>query len=263
MLQDTTFPVQATIDWTHSRPVGAGEVLICAINLDRSPDRWDAINEQLAASDLPYLRLSAYDGSTLPPVLQATVDHAHFEKANGRKVTPGDVGCYLSHVAAWTVLDQQPQHYLLVVEDDAVFEAGWTDTLRQALRTHQPGTMLKLSWQRKGVVRTMDRIDAEHQLVRPLTHQACNAAYLIDAQAAQHLLRGAFPINVPVDHYVESPWMTDVPVRSIIPPLAHQRGVASTITKQKKFHWSKRWPTLVYRLKAHTLRMWHSYFTMA
>lgn len=263
MLNRSEYPVKAAIDWSRSRPDGGGDVLVCVINLDRSPERWDAVSQQLAVTTLPFVRLVAFEGRNLPGALTDLVDNAHFEKANGRTATPGELGCYFSHVAAWTLLGERPERFLLVVEDDAVFEPGWTQTLKNALNAYRPGMLMKLSWQRKGVTRFMRDVDATHTLVRPLTHQACNAAYLIDRDAARNLLASAFPLHVPVDHYVESPWVTGVRVRSIVPALARQRGVASTIAKPRKFHWSQRWPTLMYRLKAHALRFWHSYIKAA
>lgn len=260
MLHRMDHPVKATIDWSRSRRDGVGEVLVCVINLDRSPERWDAVSAQLKETALPFVRLTAFEGNSLSQPLADLVDHEHFEKANGREATPGDLGCYFSHVAAWTLLAERPERFLLVVEDDAVFEPGWTETLQHALQAYRPGMLMKLSWQRKGLTRFMRNVDATHALVRPLTHQACNAAYLIDRDAARDLMASAFPLHVPVDHYVESPWITGVRVRSIVPALARQRGVPSTITKPEKFHWSQRWPTLLYRLKAHTLRLWLSYF---
>ena len=263
MKHDPAAPIQATIDWDRSRPGRGGDVLICAINLDRSTDRWEAIREQLDASGLPYVRLSAVDGRALDGALEAKVSHERFEQSNGRKVTPGDIGCYLSHTAAWSFLAGQPYKMLLIVEDDAVFQPGWTKTLHDVLEAYRPGMLMKLSWQRPGLTRDVGAIDDTYRLVRPLTHQACCAAYLVDKDAAQGLLDHAFPIYVPVDHYMESPWQSGVPVLSMMPRLVRQRGVASTISKQKKFHWSRRVPTLLYRIKAHSLRLWNGYFRTA
>jgi glycosyl transferase, family 25 len=263
VLHRSATPVSATIDWSRSRPEGVGDVVVCAINLDRSPERWDAIHEQLAATSLPFLRLAAFEGRALSLELATLTDHEKFRRANGRNATPGELGCYFSHVAAWTVLAKRPERYLLVVEDDAVFEPGWTETLKHAVAAFRPGMLLKLSWQRQGVTRFMRPVDETHSLVRPLTHQACNAAYLIDREAAANLLAHAFPLHVPADHYVESPWLTGVRVRTVVPAMARQRGVASTIAKPKKFHWSQRLPTFIYRLKAHTRRLWYNVFRAA
>ena len=263
MSRTATIPLEATIDWARSRPGDGGEVLICAINLDRSTDRWEAIREQLDASGLPYVRLSAVDGSTLDRSQEAKVSYPRFEQSNGRKATPGDIGCYLSHATAWTLLASQPYRMLLIVEDDAVFQPGWTETLRDVISAYRPGMLMKLSWQRKGLVRDAGSINETYKLVRPMWHQACCAAYLVDGAAAQGLLDHAFPIYVPVDHYMESPWENGVHVGSVMPSLAYQRGVPSTIAKQKKFHWTRRLPTLLYRVKAHSLRLWHNYLGTA
>lgn len=254
------FPIKARIDLTRSKPraMSDHDIVICAINLDRSPERWELLSRQLDESGLPYLRLSAFEGRTLPDEMLAMVDHAGFENCNGRHATPSEIGCYFSHAAAWTVLADRPERYVLVIEDDVRFEHDWLDTLLEALKTHVKPRLLKLSYQRPGVPVLLKRLDKAHRLAVPLTHQACNGAYLIDREAAAKLLTHALPMVLPADHYTESQWISGITTRTIIPALAKQRGIASTQNHVVKFHWSKRLPTFFYRVKSHGRRFFYN-----
>jgi GR25 family glycosyltransferase involved in LPS biosynthesis len=91
------------------------------INLDRSQDRRAAIEAQLVkiGLDKRYERLSAVDGVA---GLAANMGH-------GRSITPGELGCWLSHRFAWARCLQRsnPCH---VMEDDAVLSDGIGDRIQ-------------------------------------------------------------------------------------------------------------------------------------
>jgi hypothetical protein len=84
------------------------------INLDRALERRSAIEQQLAALDLPYpvRRLAAIDG------LQ--------QKDLPAKLTPSQYGCWLSHLCAIESSIEDDGH-LYVVEDDALLSEALVD----------------------------------------------------------------------------------------------------------------------------------------
>ena len=82
-----------------------GKVL--CINLDRRPDRWEEVQKEFERHGrLAVERLAAVDGK-LHPVL-------------GR-LTPGETGCRMSHVAALEIAAQSAKP-TLILEDDVEFQ---------------------------------------------------------------------------------------------------------------------------------------------
>lgn len=86
------------------------------INMDRSIERRETMEAQLRRLDLPWIsRLRATDARDLP-------------RRNDSPLTPGEVGCFLSHLKA---IGQVPQRAVrLVLEDDAMLSAQLVDVLQ-------------------------------------------------------------------------------------------------------------------------------------
>jgi len=103
---------------------------IIILNLDQRPDRLKRTLEQIAASDLsalPLYRLRAHDGSALnmDTLLTSTAEAemANLARTGTRRfhaqLSPGAVGCYLSHVDAWRfIAEKGSANPYLVLEDD-------------------------------------------------------------------------------------------------------------------------------------------------
>ena len=86
------------------------------------------------------------------PELNQQFDLAKFEQHYGRKVTKGEIGCTLSHLAVYQQIvdDEQvaEQDYALVCEDDALFNQNFGETL-QALNQQNCALDLMLIGQSK------------------------------------------------------------------------------------------------------------------
>jgi len=77
------------------------------INLDRSPGRLEFMQAQFDALGLAVERVSGVDGSA--------IDLTPYQ---GSRLTPGEVGCFLSHRAIWQKLVDSSEERALVMEDD-------------------------------------------------------------------------------------------------------------------------------------------------
>ena len=89
------------------------------INLDQSVDRWNRVSKIFENLNLEVQRISAVDGrkksaeelkSMRPPF-----EERHFWL---KEMTPGEIGCYLSHVKAWKSLLETEEEWALIMEDD-------------------------------------------------------------------------------------------------------------------------------------------------
>ena len=103
---------------------------IFVINLDRSPQRLADMTQQLGAFDLPFMRIAAFDGNSLsdeeiaqaaPPDLVAKTYH--------RQLGRGEVGCGLSHRAAWQEIIAQDLDFAIVLEDDIELQGNFAKTV--------------------------------------------------------------------------------------------------------------------------------------
>jgi GR25 family glycosyltransferase involved in LPS biosynthesis len=79
---------------------------VFCINLDRRPDKWAESSEEFARIGLEVERVSGVDGQTLKPA---------------GNITPGEMGCSLSHSGILKRMVENNWSKILVLEDDAVF----------------------------------------------------------------------------------------------------------------------------------------------
>jgi len=91
----------------------------CVINLDRSTDRLARISERLNASGISFERLAAIDGQQA--IVKGCEEYCNADAISkiGRPLSPGEVGCFLSHLKAikWFLHTEAPLG--MILEDDA------------------------------------------------------------------------------------------------------------------------------------------------
>ncbi len=83
------------------------------INLDRSPDRLAETTDLMAKAGIPFTRIAAIDGKTIPNDLG---DEAL--PTMGRRLNPGEVGCFLSHRVAAEAFLRTGAELGFIAEDD-------------------------------------------------------------------------------------------------------------------------------------------------
>ena len=93
-------------------------VQILVISLERSIERRERVKEQLNKISIQWDFLNAVDGYALPK-MPASYDCDKVKRLQGYELTPGEVGCFLSHIKAWEacIAAQRPT---LVFEDDFI-----------------------------------------------------------------------------------------------------------------------------------------------
>lgn len=93
------------------------------INLDRSPDRMVRAAAQLAMQGIRFERVPAIDGKDLSGQVTG-YDPQGTQAHIGRELTPGEVGCALSHFKGLEAFIATDARYALVLEDDFVLSDG-------------------------------------------------------------------------------------------------------------------------------------------
>ena len=92
---------------------------IYLINLPRDEQRLRVMQQQLDAMQLPFRRMDAVYGKDLSAAERASLyDEARNRRSYHQIMTPGEIGCYASHLRVWQDLAASPHAHALVLEDD-------------------------------------------------------------------------------------------------------------------------------------------------
>jgi len=175
-------------------------VQVYVISLERSTERRMRVEEQLSKTAIPWSFLNAVDGYALPR-MPDSYKSSKVKRLQGYELTPGEIGCYLSHIQAWKCCLAN-QKLTLVFEDDFVLSSRFELVLRDLLEISQEWDLVRLS----GIYDTEDQLltnRGSYSLVQNLGEPCGTAAYLLNPHAARILLENAADIYEPVDHYLE------------------------------------------------------------
>jgi glycosyl transferase family 25 len=183
---------------------------IVVINLDRDFARLAHMRTQLDRLGLTFERFAALQGEALPARLRG-----YFSGCTS--LSPGEIGCYASHLAIWRrIAEGDIAAPVLVLEDDV----GLPDNLPfvlSALAGALPARwdIVRLSNPTKRMTRTVAALGG-YELVRYSHVPTSTGAYLINASGARKLLasRGR---RVPLDHDLRRVWAWNLGTFGIAP----------------------------------------------
>jgi len=100
---------------------------IFVINLDERPDKFKNAEDQILAQGLSCERISAVRGSNLS---EEEITKNYDTKANKKHymktMSVGEIGCYMSHRAAWQRIIDEELDYAIILEDDAEVLSNFT-----------------------------------------------------------------------------------------------------------------------------------------
>lgn len=113
----------------------------------------------------------------------------------------GELGCYLSHVTAWTKMVELNIPYALICEDDCITpsSAEVADALRDLEQMDRKWNVCLLA--RDPRMSQNEVTYSKTRFCRPSRSWGL-FCYLISRQGARHLLNNALPITQPIDAFV-------------------------------------------------------------
>lgn len=236
-------------DMTSSSPLPDCPVLL--INLDRAEDRLRQAAAQLEALGIRFERLSAVDGRMMSEAELARAapwDRAAFFKP----LSAGELGCYLSHLAALRRIVDAGWPRALVLEDDFVLQPGFSARLREILTAPGPvPPLVKLEGVRHGglIVR---QLPSGSLLLRNRRPPSRTIAQLWSRDGARAFLAKSSRPRRPVDVEIKHWWETGVEVLHVSPPLVvdgDATGAGSTIGPRSPRGLASRFTKAWYRLR--------------
>ena len=180
------------------------------INLDRFPERWQAMQERLEKFGLTAERISAVDGRNLSEKKRKNWVPAldDISKINcPREILPGEIGCFISHRLCWQKLVDSNDDWALVLEDDIelsdrsinyIADTNWIPENIHLVQLHIWGR----SWSSR-VSRHKIQLATGDWLLKPIHPPALGTqAYLISKIAAKEALRLSNTLPCPVDNFL-------------------------------------------------------------
>ncbi|MCG9723768.1 glycosyltransferase family 25 protein [Vibrio brasiliensis] len=221
---------------------------ICVISLKRSPERRENIKKQLDALGLEFEFFDAVDGRAEPPhPLFAKYDY--FKRlwlTNGRMPSKGEMGCYASHYLIWQKCVASGES-ILVIEDDSYVKPVIVDLLPHIEDKIEQYGFLRLEPETTKCNLFMKEESDTYSISFMDNNFGGTRSYAISPQAAQKLLNGSERWCMPVDNYIGSLYLHDMPsyqmYPTIIPTLEeHPEEFGTTIQlgEEEKAKWYRK-----------------------
>lgn len=236
-------------------------VQLFVIALEGSP-RVRELESELANRGLDWVRVSAVDGRALPEAdLNRIADRGAGLLLYGRALSATEIGCLLSHRAAYDEFLRGTSEWALILEDDAFPEVGLQEFMEWLTqwRAQQPTIVECFSSGRVNEGPNSRQLSATLSLVRLRTYPGFTVAYAINRRAAEQALEYRVRVASRADW---PPWAVDVTFWRTEPNVfAHGRpGEEPTSTivrgdlREARRHKATRWLRLLSGATFVTLR---------
>lgn len=198
---------------------------VLVINLEGSEDRWSHASGQMESLGVAYERVEAVNGNALSDdEFEQLVDRPsdRFWRFNLQRP---ELGCYLSHVKAWTRIAESYDMGACVAEDDFVAGPGLKEVLEKlACMDFGPKPVI-VKFYANRVSKRLGSVplDGEHRLVAASDIDWGTVFYYMNRPAAAAMLGSRSRYLRPVDEDIRCDWETGITVLKVVPfPVSHR-----------------------------------------
>jgi glycosyl transferase family 25 len=184
-----------------------GRLGIYVINLDRSPERWESISAKALSFGMEIIRIPAIDGKTIATCDYVDVDHKAFMVRGGRRILPGEYGCYRSHMSCISTFLQSQFDVALIMEDDAEPRQDLVERAMAILEREKDADLVKLFNHRSRGFLHKSTSSCGDEIGRCLHGpQGSAACYIVTRPGAEKIARTMQSIAFPYDVAIERGW---------------------------------------------------------
>lgn len=209
------------------------------INLAANTARMDNSAAQLQAQGIGFERVDGVNGWELD---EAEVARVYDPVANARlgkyPLVRPEIGCYLSHIAAWNRIAESAAPGGFVFEDDFKADDSLGDVLAALSGSAEDWDMVKLfSFDADPQAIAERALGDRFRLVTPYRVPTCLIGYGLTREAARHLCDRAIPFFRPVDEDQKFLWETGLRVATVLPPpilVGDQQTETGTIGTERR-----------------------------
>lgn len=218
------------------------------------------MESQIAALGLEFEVVDAVLGKGLEAsALARLVDTDANQRRFFRPLTPGEIGCYASHVVCWRMLVERGWPHALILEDDLRLTDRLPRLLAQIPRLSPGWDIVKLIGRGRDRRRSSRPLAPDLELISYRRIPSLTGAYLVSAGGAAKLLRRVPPFARPIDVDLRHAWEADINVLGISPyPVERSQASAddSTIGIRRT---PKGLPTRWRKIRYQIAYSWHNW----
>ena len=244
------------------------------INLEQNRARRENSRRQFTEQGVAFSVINAVNGRELDEATVARVyDAGAARRRFKHELTRPEIGCYLSHLAAWTEIVKSGAGGGFVFEDDFEVVSPLAGILAKLSAPVENGTagwdVVKLFSLKHNprIIASEPLIDG-FQLVVPYQVPTCLLAYGIRRAAAEKLVATALPFFRPVDEDMKFFWEKGIAVSLVSPSpvrVGDQQTVTGTIGDSRRTghratlgrRLARSWKGLTYQLRYKALLHYH------
>lgn len=214
------------------------------INLDRSTDRLAFMRQQTARAGVAFERVSAVVGDAVPKWLWPQFIGPH-------QLTPGEIGCYASHLVVAKQIVDRDLPCAIVLEDDAILDLDFMAAAQAAAQAAPAGwDYIHLCSDFKRSVVSVAEIANGRHVVQYTRWPVNTAAYIVSAQGAKKWLEPRSRVR-PNDMDNRYCWLQGLDVYGVYPAPAKQSNdfesdVGHRPGKKEVRNWSPGFASEVY-----------------
>ena len=207
------------------------------INLDKSLERRNFMENQFKELNIPITRISAIYGKELDKKVLKKEKRKHNILAHFPLPNNGEIGICLTHFKLWNFLSKQPEDFSIVLEDDALVHEDFFKDLEQLLKQLTINDFLDISG-KKGVI-SLEKTELTTKFLMP---PVLMIGQIIGRNAAKKLTNNLSEYYAPIDVMKQDVYKHKVPLYSTnkqyVKSIDKKMG-GSTIQQNNMVLWKK------------------------
>lgn len=207
------------------------------INLDKSTNRRDFMENQFKKLKIPVTRISATYGKNLDTKFLKSEKRKHNILAHFPFPNDGEIGICLTHFKLWDFLSKQPEDFSIVLEDDAEIHKDFFEDLEALLSQITTNDFIDISG-KKGFY-SLEKTELLNKFLMP---PVLMIGQIIGKNAAKKLTDNLSDYYAPIDVMKQDVYKHKVPLYSTnkqyVVSIDKKMG-GSTIQQNNMIVWKK------------------------
>jgi glycosyl transferase family 25 len=202
---------------------------IWVVNLERSPERRQFMQQQFASLDLSYRIINATDGKKLSREELQKYSKPHALKMKRRELSEGEIGCALTHAKIYQQMLDENLEEVLILEDDIVLTQDLLEVLLQRRKFPPKWEAVNFANTWAKAIPLGEPVCKDYRICRFKRIANRTSAYLLNRQGAKKLIEHVYPIRWTADDLVGLTYITGLHLYGITPSVVAPADFKSDI----------------------------------